>query len=583
MKILLTSALTLFGVIAEPRSGPLVRVQDPRPAASLSEHDPRSDYDVQAYRIDLTVDPELESIDGHVFVDATALVEDLRKLRLDLAAGLALHEVRFVTRKLEDESSVGRTPLEFSRSGDLVDIDLPTALPRGARVCVELHYSGKPTSADDFSGFHWRKTPDGKPWIATSCQDTGSHAWWPCKDSYWHPEDKPERVLMNIRVPSGLTAVCNGRLVQANRKSDGGQSEFHWVHDYPLETYSVALNIAPYVAVHQELALEGLQESGGLLGFDYFVIPGHEERAKLQFQDVPKMLAAYSKAFGPFPFPKSKYALVETPYWGMEHSTCVAYGSSFPAWCKANGEKDRYASRNKFYDYILIHESAHEWWGNAVSAADWGDFWIHEGFATYAEGVYLEFTENPERAEEFFSTQRKSVSAKSRLYSGKGANSGEAYNAQIYSKGAAVLHTLRQFVADDEAWWRTLRGFNLAFRYKNATTEDFRARLEAETHREWKTFFDEWIYGSGYPKLEGSVAVDGRTIVVEAKCGGSAANGFHLPLDLSWTENGAPATKRVWLEPGPNSLRVECKSAPQAVKTVGLDRLLGRFELEVLR
>ncbi len=554
-------------------------------AAVSKAHDPRADYDVQAYRIDLKVDPKAEQIDGVVAVDAVALVDGFQHVRLDLAANLNLFGVAAdaAENNLGYRGSLSGEVFVFTRTADFIDIQLPRPLRKGTAWHVALHYGGKPASANDFDGFHWAKTPDGKPWISTSCQGSGSHSWWPCKDSFWHPEDKPERVEMNISVPNDLTAVCNGRFEGGWISSHGGDNGFSWVHDYPLETYSVALNIAPYVHVHQELALDGLEEFGGKLDFDYYVIPGHEERAKLQFQDVPKMLAAYTKAFGPYPFPKSKFALVETSFWGMEHSTAVAYGSSFPAWCKQTGETDRYASRNRFFDYILIHESAHEWWGNAVSAADWGDFWIHEGFATYAEGVYLEFTESATRAEEFFETQRRSVAASSRLYSGKGTNSGEAYNGMIYSKGAAVLHTLRQYVADDEAWWRCLKNFNLAFRYKNATTDDFRAVLEKETGRDWKEFFDEWVYGSGYPSVEGKLKVDGTAILVQANSGGGAGLGFHVPLDLAWTENGVAQSQRVWLRPGANQLRIERTSAPKEIRTPLLERLLGRYSVELLR
>ncbi len=554
------------------------------PAVSTA-HDPRADYDVQAYRIDLKVDPEAEQIDGVVTVDALASIDDFQHVRLDLAANLNLFRVAADNAEIwiGGQRSLSGMARVFTRTADFVDIQLPKPLRKGEAWRIALHYGGKPASANDFDGFHWAKTPDGKPWISTSCQGSGSHSWWPCKDSFWHPEDKPERVEMNITVPNELTAVCNGKLVGRFESSHGGNHSFNWVHEYPLETYSVALNIAPYVHVHQELALDGLEDFGGKLNFDYYVIPGHEERARLQFQDVPKMLAAYTKAFGPFPFPKSKFALVETSFWGMEHSTAVAYGSSFPAWCKQTGATDRFAERNKFYDYILIHESAHEWWGNAVSAADWGDFWIHEGFATYAEGVYLELTEGAQRAEEFFATQRSAVAASSRLYSGKGTNSNEAYNGEIYRKGAAVLHTLRQYVADDQAWWRCLKNFNLAFRYKNATTDDFRAVLEKETGRDWKEFFDEWVYGSGYPSVEGKLGVEGTTILVEANSRGGAGLGFHVPLDLTWNENGIAQSQRVWLKPGVNQSRIECKLAPKEIRAARLERLLGHYTIEVVR
>src|SRR5690606_22198386 len=158
---------------------------------------------------------------------------------------------------------------------------------------------------------------------------------------------------------------------------------FRYVHPYPLETYSVTLNAAPYVKVEAHLPIEGGGEAG--VPFVYYVLPENAEKAALQFQDVPGMIDAFTRAFGPWPVPESKIGLVETNFWGMEHSSAVAYGSSYPAWCEQAGETDPYASRNRYFDYILVHEMAHEWWGNAVSATEWGHFWIHEGFGTYAE------------------------------------------------------------------------------------------------------------------------------------------------------------------------------------------------------
>ncbi|MCP3920088.1 MAG: M1 family metallopeptidase [bacterium] len=537
-------------------------------AASAFAQDPRADYDVLRYDLALEVFPERKELEGAVTVEARVLAEELTRLRLDLKQAL---EVRRVV--------AGDVELTFEHEGDRLDIALPAAREAGDEVSVTVHYGGSPRARGGFSGFHWAETADGRPWINTSCQGPGAHSWWPCKASFFHPEDKPEGIAMHLTVPADLYGVSNGRLAGV-REHEDGRKTFDWVHDYPLETYTVTLNVAPYVVVESELELPGHDAP---LPFVYYVLPENAEKAALQFQDVPRLLEIYSEAFGPFPFPRSKFGLVETNFWGMEHSTAVAYGSSYPAWCKANGETDPYASRNRYFDYILVHEVAHEWWGNAVSANDWGHFWVHEGFGTYAEGVYVEKTRGREVADEYFASQAKTVGERSRLFRGAGTDSSQAYSGTIYFKGACVLNTLRHYVANDEAWWAALREFNMRHRYGNADTEDFRAVLEEKTERSWKPFFDQWFYGEGYPKLSGTVRVDGVELVLEIENGASGETGFRVPLDLAWTVDSRPQEHRVWIEPGRFEARVPCGGEPSDLEVRNLGRVLGRHDVRVAR
>ena len=533
--------------------------------------DPRTHYDVLGYELELAVRPETQVLEGVATVSARALVDGLAAVQLDL---YDLHEVLEVSRD-------GR-PLEVERGKDGFTARLSEPVAEGQEFRLRVHYRGSP-EGKGFDGFHWAKSADGSPWINTACQGLGAHYWYPCKASFYHPEDKPERVSMAIVCPAELYGVSNGRLQGVDEGAPawfatGGEAykTYRWKHEYPLETYAVTLNVGPYVVVESELEVPGLEAK---VPFIYYVLPENAEKAAVQFAQVPELVRIYSEAFGPFPFPGSKFALVETNFWGMEHSTAVAYGSSYPLWCEQNGEKDRWARRNRWFDYILVHEVAHEWWGNAVSAEHWGHFWIHEGLGTYAEGVYVEGTQGREEADRYFAGQGRGISAsKGRLYRGDSPTSGDAYSGLIYSKGATVLHTLRHYVDDDEAWWKTLREFNLEFRYGNATTEDFRAVLERNTEREWKRFFDEWVYGAGTPKLSGSVKVEGTEIVVEL----DNSNGtFLVPLDLSWSEGRELRSQRLWIEPGAHGERIACVVEPANLRVAHLERLLGKHEVVV--
>lgn len=523
--------------------------------------DPRADYDVEAYRLDLRVDPATKTLSGTVVVEARAVVDALDAVVLDLAPGFTVERVDRLVPAPGDDALDGTDPIAASSAAatsafryEPPRLVCPLAAParRGELVRLAVRYSGQPKSKGDFDGFHWAKSKDGRAWISTSSQGTGSSYWWPSKDSYFHPEDKPARVYENYTVPADLYAVGNGRL-DARTVGDDGTATFRWVHEYPLETYSVTLNAAAYTVVETKLDVPGNPEP---VPFAYYVLPENAEKAALQFRDVPGMLAAYSRAFGPFPFPKSKFALVETSFWGMEHSTAVAYGSSYPAWIREHGGKDPYASRNRLFDYILVHESAHEWWGNAVSAKTWGDFWIHEGFATYAEDVYLERVKGRETADRHMQSWKSSVGKSSRLYRGENVDSGSAYNINLYSKGAWVLHTLRTYVANDAQFFGALRAFNLEYRYKNASTDDFRAIVERETKREWKRFFDEWVYGKGYPKLDGTVRIEGTDLVLDVTVSATSETSFHVPLDVALDGADGMRSLRIELEPGHNERRI---------------------------
>ena len=548
--------------------------------AAAGGQDPRADYDVESYALDVTVDPAAERIRGRVVVTARVTAERLDELVLDLGEALELVGARRLTPPAEGSfEPAGEEPrtLAGHHAGDRLVCRLDTPAARGERLSVEVAWAGAPRALDDFDGFHWARTPSGEPWIATSCQTIGAFTWWPCKASFFHPEDKPERLQVDLRVPAGLIGVSNGLLVE-REPLPGGLERFRWRLDAPLTTYAVTLNVAPYVELSGELQLDGLHQP---VPYQYFVLPEDVEKARLQFADVPAILEAYGAAFGPWPFPEAKVGLVQTPFWGMEHSTAVAYGSSFPAWIAAHGGADPYAARNREFDFILVHELAHEWWGNSVTAADWGDFWLHEGFATYAEGVYVERTRGREAADAYFARVKRSVPRSGSLDRGAGATAAEAYSGLLYGRGAMVLDTLRHYVDDDAVWWDTLRAFQARHRHGNATTDDLRRALEERSGRDWARFFAEWVRGEGAPRLRGSVRVADSGLALEIESSPAAPSGFQVPLDLAWREGTTERARRLWLEPGETRLELATPVRPSDVRVVHLERVLGKHRVTV--
>jgi aminopeptidase N len=549
----------------------------PLAAAPQASKDPRTAYDVLGYRLDVHLDPARTALRATVAVDARVTAKSLQTLVLDLDDGLKVEAVRRLPSSFNVRSPLRGDPVSFKHEDDRLVCTLDEPVGQREYIRVAVTYSGTPGSLDDFTGFHWKTTSDGQPWIGTSFQMIGAHHWFPCKASFFHPEDKPARVIVNLDVPEGLVGVSNGHLVE--REVNEGREVFRWLHEYPLGTYAITLNVAPYVSIEKRIYIPGLADD---IQFSAYVLPENLEKAHVQFREVPTMLKVFSLAFGPYPFPESKFGLVETSFWGMEHSTAVAYGSSYPAWCKANDQPDPFAARNQFFDYILIHESAHEWWGNAVTASAWGDFWIQEGFATYAESIYVEETQGREAVDRYFDSQRRMIRKGSRLHGGQGlASAKEAYSSTIYTKGAWVLHTLRHYIADDDAWWRAIRSFYESHRYENASTNDFRRALERSTKKDWGQFFDEWIFGEGYPKLSGTVEADGTVVRIRIDNEGSGATDFHIPLDLQWYEGVRQVRERIWLDPGENTLDLERETEVVDLTVRDLQRVLGTHDVKV--
>ncbi len=318
----------------------------------------RANNDLLYYHLDVRVDPEKQTLFGKNTIRFRMLV-DSRKIQLDLSPALAV-----------DKILLGEKPLKFEREEGAVFVTFPEPLEQGREYSIDFHYSGTPRTTGRFGGFTFGKDPAGKPWIYTSCEGQGASVWWPNKDQW---RDEVESMDLSVTIPNDLVDVSNGRLTGKKELSDGF-TRWDWHVSYPINNYCVSLNIGNYVHFDEKL---------GELTLDYYVLPQNLEKAKKQFAQAKPMIEAFQHYFGEYPFQKDGYKLIEVPYAGMEHQSAVAYGNHF-----ANGYYGRdftgvgISSR---FDFIIIHESGHEWFGNSVSAVDKADMWIHEGWTTYLE------------------------------------------------------------------------------------------------------------------------------------------------------------------------------------------------------
>ena len=431
-------------------------------------------YDVRHYRIEVAVDPASKMIDGVT----TATVET--------TAPLVQFEINLNDHLKVAEVDVDGVLAEFEHDDGLISVLLAPAWRVGERHSVQITYGGEPKvalKAPWIDGFVWSETSTGAPWIGVTGQGDGGDNWWPCKD---HPSDEPdEGIDITLTVPDDLVGLSNGRKM-AERDNGDGTITTEWHVSYSINNYLVTLNIAPYVAIE-----EPYQGVDGTLDetLIFWSLPENVDEARIMWRQMPRILEVFGKYFGEYPFFEDKFWVAHAPYLGMEHQTLVAYGDQF--------EDNDYG-----FDSLLLHEVAHEWWGNKVTAKDWADFWLHEGFAVYAEALYVLETLGEQRYLDYMSMMRSRIHNRTPIVQGDNLTSAGAYTGDIYPKGAWVLHMLRWMLGDEqffEVVWRFAN--DDAFAYGFVETEDFMnlvAEVSGRDDLAW--FWDRYVFQAKLPR-----------------------------------------------------------------------------------
>src|SRR6266542_5243291 len=433
----------------------------------------RANNDLLSYDLDIRVDPEKKFISGKNTIRFKMLKDDTR-IQLDLFANLNVDKILF-----------GSNELKYTRELGTVFVDFPAPLKKNSVQTVEFHYSGYPQETGRFGGISFRKDPAGRHWITTACQGVGASVWWPNKDQQ---QDEVENMRLRVAIPSALTDVSNGRLVGKSDLGDG-YTRYDWAISYPINNYCVSLNIGHY---------EHFSDRLGDLTMDFYCLPENLEKAKRQFAQAKPMLEAYQKYFGEYPFKKDGYKLIQAPYSGMEHQSAVTYGNRF-----ANGYLERDwtgVGISTRFDFIIIHESGHEWFGNSISAADRSDMWIHEGWTTYLECLYVEYMYGHDDYLKYTNGYRSKVRNQQPIIAPRGVNATPPQDQ--YFKGALFINTLRSIVDDDKKGWALLRDFYQHFKYQNIMTEDIVAYFNQKTGRNLTPIFDQYLHQTAIPVLE---------------------------------------------------------------------------------
>lgn len=398
-----------------------------------------------------------------------------------------LQEPLQITKVVQDGEA-----LSYRRDGNAFFITLKKKQETGKTESIEVFYTGKPRLAKRppwDGGVQW--VPDGKgnTIISTSCQGLGASVWWPCKD---HMYDEPDSMLISITVPKNMTDVSNGNLRSLAENNDNSHT-FNWFVKNPINNYGVNMNVANYVSWK-----ETFKGEKGDLQLSYYVLPQNLEKAKEQFKQAPKMLKAFEHWFGPYPFYEDGYKLVEVPYLGMEHQSSVTYGNDYKM-----GYRGKDLSNTGWglkWDFIIIHESGHEWFANNITYKDVADMWVHESFTNYSENLYTEFYFGKKAGEDYVIGTRELIANDIPIVGIYGVN--QEGSKDMYYKGGNMLHTIRQVVNDDEKWRQILRGLNKTFYHQTVDGSQIENYISEQAGRNLSKVFDQYLRDVRIPILE---------------------------------------------------------------------------------
>jgi len=485
--------LALLAVLALPFDA--VDAQQPAPTFTHADTlrgalGPARDWwDVTFYDLHVRVNPEERSISGWNGI-TYEVTKPGRELQIDLQVPLVV-----------DSIVANGVALRSRRDGNAFFVTLPSEQRTGETHTVTVYYHGTPrvsTNPPWNGGFVWAQDPLGRPWVATANQGIGASVWWPNKD---HPSEEPDSQRVAITVPESMVDVSNGRLRSTTANADG-TTTFEWFATSPINNYGISVNAGVYS--HWQ---ETYQGESGPLTMDFWPLAVHEQDARRQWTQARDMMQCFEHWFGPYPFYEDGFKLVEAPYLGMEHQTAVTYGNEF-----RNGYRGTDLSRTGrglTWDYIIVHESAHEWFANNITAADDADMWIHESFAMYSESLFIECqTGSKEAGAEYVAGIRGRISNNRPVQGVFGV--GNSGSSDMYDKGANFLHTIRQLVDDDERWRQVLRGLNETFRWQTVTGAQVEDYIATASGLDLDAVWDQYLRSTMVPTLEYSLA--GRTL-----------------------------------------------------------------------
>ena len=510
----MTSMLSFFQIEAQNKvlKTPHFTHQDTLRGSITTE---RSWWDLTYYHLDIKVNPEKKYISGKNTIQYKVLKQH-QVMQIDLQPPL------YITKALQDGDT-----LSIKHDGNAHFITLKKAQDIGSLKNIEVYYEGIPQEAKNApwdGGISWKKDNNGNHFIASSCQGIGASIWWPCKD---HMYDEVDSMLISVNVPSKLTNISNGKLRSIAQIHD--TKTYSWFVGSPINNYGVNINIGDYTKFSE--IYNGL---AGNLEMNYFVLKDNLKKAKEHFKDAPKMMKAFEYWFGQYPFYKDGYKLVEVPYLGMEHQSSVTYGNQYK---KGYLGKDLSGTGwGLKFDFIIIHESGHEWFANNITNKDIADMWIHESFTAYSESLFLDYYYGEKAAGDYIIGTRQNILNDKPIIGYYNVN--HEGSGDMYYKGANMLHTLRQLIDNDKKWRQILQGLNLTFYHQTVTTKQIENYLSAQSEIDLTAFFNQYLRDTRIPTFE--YLINGKELKYRWA---QIVNDFDMPLSVEI------ANEKKWLFP----------------------------------
>ncbi|MDE3182252.1 MAG: M1 family metallopeptidase [Bacteroidota bacterium] len=501
----------------------------------------RSWWNATKYDLHVKFDFGDSSISGYNVISYAPLTKNhAGYFQIDLQEPMQMDSAILETGSLQ--YPLHKTKLSFTRDGNVFFVYLPdtpvitakhdintimiTAKSAKAKPAANLipevfnlviYYHGKPRIAKKApwdGGFVWKRDKAGNPWVGVTSQGWGASVWYPCKD---YQGDEPDSAEMHFTAPSDLITVSNGRLRSIKIAGDGN-SVYTWAVVSPINNYDITFYIGKYVHFGQIYKGEK-----GNLTMDYWVLDSNLTKAKEQFKDAPRMMKAFEYWFGPYPFYKDGYKLVDAPYLGMEHQSAIAYGNHY-----LEGYAGRDLSGSGWglkWDFIIVHESAHEWFGNNITSKDLADMWIHESFANYAEALFTEYYYGKKAGDEYVIGVRKNIRNDKPIIAHYGVN--EEGSGDMYYKGGNMIHTIRQIINNDVKFRNILRGLNKTFYHQTVTTKQVEDYISHQAGINFSKVFDQYLRTTKIPELEYKKE-KGRVYYRWTNC----VDGFNMPVKI---------------------------------------------------
>ncbi|WP_333600985.1 M1 family metallopeptidase [Flavobacterium sp.] len=463
----------------------------------------RTSFDVLRYDLNIKINPEERSIVGYNDI-RFKVIENTKAIQLDLFKNMKIDSIVYNKKKVVSVLEYNAVFIYFQKP---LQKDMP-------EQTIRVYYSGNPIIAKNApwdGGFVFTKDPQGKPWISVACQGTGASLWYPVKDSQ---SDEPDYgATIKVAVPNDVMAVANGRLT-GSEDLKNGYTRWDWEVKNPINNYDINVTIADFAHIHDNY--KGLD-------LDYYVLRENEAKARAQFEEVKPMLDCFQSKFGNYPFPEDGYKLVETPFLGMEHQSAVSYGNHY---MKGYLGKDLSGTGiGKLFDYVIIHESGHEWFGNSITSKDIADMWIHEGFTMYSEVVYAECQYGYDKAQTYINGMKRNVYNDKPIIAPYGVN--KEGSTDMYYKGALMLNTIRHIINDEAKWWKIILKYSETYRHQIIDTETVVQFFNTETGMDLTSVFNQYLRYTAIPKLEYRITkkkLEYRWI--------AQADHFNMPVDI---------------------------------------------------